>query len=147
MEEGAKFFWKDFPLHVTLAGIFAIDLNSLELFEKLSDLLQSQEPISSTAEAEANWGNNGEILVMKLQKNDAITSLHDKIIDFLLKEGATFNEPQYEGDGYIPHATAQKHKCLNTGDLVQIIAVTIVDLFPDSNGYQRKILKTIDLSK
>lgn len=147
VEENAEFYSDDFPLHVTLAGVFAIGLNSSELYKELSDLLQDQKPVATIAEAEANWGKNGEIIVMQLQKNSAIVSLHDKIIDALLKSGAVFNEPEYEGENYTPHSTAQKHKRLNRGDIVNIDQVTIIDMFPHSDGNQRRILKTVNFSE
>lgn len=118
-------------------------MNSSELYNTLTNLLISQETVKTIAEGEANWGKNGEIHITTLQINDATTLLHDKIINSLLKAGAVFNEPHFEGKNYIPHSTAQKRKSLQIGAIININQVTIVDMFPHSDGNQRRILKTV----
>ncbi len=136
IEEGIEFFWKDWPLHVTLAGVFAVDWAATGLFEKLSMVLASQKPVVVEAEEESYWGANNEYHMMQLQKTPEIMALHNKIIEILKKSGAVFNEPQYVGDGFVPHSTLQKHARLHVGDVVRINGVTLVDMFPHGDGYQ-----------
>ncbi len=145
--EGTEFFWKDFPLHVTLAGIFTISWDSTKLFHQLSALLVNDEPAVTKAEEEVYWGTDHEYHVMKLQKTPEMMALHNKIVNELSKAGAVFDEPQYAGEGYIPHSTHTKHARLRKNDVVKINKVTIVDMFPHGDGYQRKILKTIKLAE
>lgn len=71
--------------------------------------------------------------------------LYNQIHQFLLRSGAVFNQPEFEGEGYIPHSTIQQHARLNAGDSVRISSLTILDMFPNNDGYQRKIGPTFQL--
>ena len=55
------------------------------------------------------------------------------------------NDPQFSRNGFLPHATVQKHARLNKGDKVRFTALSIVDMFPDEDPYMRKVLKTIKI--
>jgi len=140
---GIEFFWKDPPLHVTLAGVFAADWERTKLFEKLSALLVNQQPVRVEAEYETYWGAHKEYHVMTLQKTPEMMTLHNDIHDVLKNSRAVFNEPHFEGDEFIPHSTIQRHARLHKGDAVKIDGLTVVDMFPHGDGYQRKILRTI----
>lgn len=143
VEEGAEFFYKDFPLHITLAGVFATNCDGETLAKQLTDLLVDQKPLEAKTDAEDRFGPNREVVAMKLRKTLELMNLYNDLHSMLLRTGAVFNEPQYEGNGYIPHSTFQKHAFLNVGDSAIIDSVSIIDLFPNSDGYQRKIFKTI----
>jgi 2'-5' RNA ligase len=143
VEEGIEFLPSHFPLHVTIAGVFAVDFNGNTLSEKLSELLAGQTAVETVADGEQLFGPNKDVAVIKLQKTPDLMALYDKIHNELIGLGAVFNEPQYEEGGYIPHSTRQEHKELHTGEIVLINSISIVDLFPNNNGYLRKIFKTI----
>lgn len=142
-EEGLEFFWKDYPLHITLASVFAVDWESTNLFDKLTKLLAEQKPVTVKAVKEDYWGKNKEYHMVELEKTPEIMELHHKILKALLEAGAVFNEPQYAGDGFVPHSTIQKHARLHVGDQVSISDLTILDMFPGKDGYKRKLLRTI----
>jgi 2'-5' RNA ligase len=144
VQEGAEFFWRDWPQHVTLADVFAAEWSGAVLAEKLSTLLTDQQPMTLNAEAEARWGENGEAHVMLLQKTPEIISLHSKIYDGLTNAGAVFNEPQYQGEGFVPHSTVQTHASLNPGSEIKIESISVIDMLPNNDGHQRKVLKTIE---
>jgi 2'-5' RNA ligase len=144
-DEGTKFSMKNFPRHVTLAGVFAVDTDSSGIYSGLVALLDGQKPFVVEAKQQLHWGTDGELLVMKLKSSPKIIELHNKIDKKLADMAAVFNEPEYQGSGWIPHSTAQKTTKLSVGDKVNIDSVTIVDMFPDSDGYQRKILQTVYL--
>ena len=65
----------------------------------------------------------------------------------LEKGDLKLNDPQFAGTGFVPHSTVQKHARLHEGDQVIFDALTIIDLFPDDNPYQRKVLKTIRIGQ
>jgi len=145
MEEGAEFLPSEFPLHITLAGVFAINNTGTVLSEKLLELLAHQTAFQAFTDTDEYFGPNKDIYVMKLQKTPELMSLYHKIHDTLNQLGATFNEPQYEVDGYIPHSTVQKNVRLSTNQVISVNTVAIVDLFPNGDGHKRKIFKIITL--
>lgn len=146
VKDGVEFSPSDFPLHITLAGVFAIDINGAALSEKILALLTHQAPFEVMADTEDFFGPNKEIAVMKLQKTPELMDLYNTIHNELIALNAIFNTPQYEEAGYIPHSTKQKHAMVTKGESVLIDSVSIIDLFPNSDGHRRKIFKTIQFT-
>jgi 2'-5' RNA ligase len=145
--EGTEFFWKNWPLHVTLADVFAVDWENTNLLEKLTMLLASRKPIQTVAGDDTYFGPTQDpVRVTILSKTAELQSLHNDIISLLKGAHAVFNTPQYVGEGYLPHCTVQKRARLHKGDAVQIDSLTIVDMFPGGDGYQRKLFKTVKFS-
>jgi len=144
--EGDVFHYTGFPLHITLAGVFAVDLKGADLAQELTNSLRDQQAIHVTSDQKDWFGPNKDVGVMKINMSDDLMSLYTSIYGTLLSLGAVFNEPQYEGDGYGAHATDQKSATLKPQENVVIDSIAIVDLFPDNDGYQRKIFKIITLS-
>jgi 2'-5' RNA ligase len=145
IEEGAEFLPSEFPLHITLAGVFAINTTGNVLSGKLLELLARQTAIQAFTDTGDFFGPNKDVYVMKLRKTPKLMSLYNKIHDKLNQLGATFNEPQYEADGYIPHSTVQRNARLSPNQIVSVNTVAIVDLFPNGDGHKRKIFKIITL--
>jgi hypothetical protein len=48
------------------------------------------------------------------------------------------NDPQFAKEGFLPHSTVQPHGRLNKGDEVTFSALSIIDMFPNEDPYQRK---------
>ncbi|MFA6088203.1 hypothetical protein, partial [Mucilaginibacter sp.] len=71
--------------------------------------------------------------------------LYQLIYEWLDISGAAYNEPKYQGNGYLPHSTFQKTGSLKRGEKRLLLSVSLIDLYPHNNGYQRKISKTINL--
>lgn len=132
----ADFFWKDWPLHVTLADVFAIDWQQPGLQERLATLLSRQPVVESTVTGELHWGPTE---AMELAPTPRLISLHRQLCELLLEYGAVFNQPQYVMDGYTPHSTIQKSGRLQIGQAVRLDQATIIDMFPDGDGYQRRL--------
>lgn len=145
IEESAEFYYTDTPLHVTLAGVFKIDKDCDWLANELSKLLARQKPIEIQAKEKAMFGPSQDVAVMKIAENPVLINLHRAIHEWLESSNAVYNEPGYQGDGYIPHSTFQKRSLLTEGEKILIRSVSLIDLYPNQNGYQRKILKTIEL--
>lgn len=137
--EGYEFYYKEYPLHISLASVFAIDWDINNNLANLKSLISTLSPINTVAIEEAFWGSEGQFHVMLLDNNHEFNQLHKSINQFLLNSGAVFNEPQFEGSGYIPHSTIQKNARLMPGDEVRITTLTLLDMFPNNDGYQRKI--------
>ncbi len=147
VDEGSEFFWKNWPLHVTLVDTFAVDWEKTNLFEKLSALLAKQKPVEVVAGDDEYFGPQKQIQVTTLKMTPELQSLHNDIIALFKSVNAVFNEPQYVGEGFVAHSTVQKHARLHKGDIVKIDELTIVDMFPHGDGEQRKLLRTIKFSE
>lgn len=147
LEDGYEFHMSDNPLHVTLAGVFAIHYKGREIYAGLSELLQDQESFTVTAGDDAYWGENKDLNVVIMEESKEMSALLMKIYKHLLNNGAIFNEPQYEGSGHILHSTVQKSGRLKKGDKVPINKVSLVDMFPNSDGYRRRIIGTVKFTK
>lgn len=146
IKEGDVFYYTDSPLHITLAGVFAVDAKGAELVQKLAISLSEQRAIQVSSDQKDWFGPNKDIGVMKINMTDDLMDLYNTVHGTLQSLGAVFNEPQYEGSGYGAHATDQKSGSLRPQENVLIDSIAIVDMFPDDDGYQRKIFKTIKLS-
>lgn len=141
LDIGTVFEMYEWPLHVTLADVFAAELN-IDFEYKLSELLAKLSPVTTSANKESSLS---ETQVILLDKNDALLSLHTQITNLLVANGAKFNNPEFTLDGFIPHSTIQKADRINVGDKVKIDTITLVDMFPNGNWRQRKVLRNFTL--
>ena len=145
LPEGFEYDWKSWPLHVTVADVFAIDWTIDTLSSKLTEFLSEQPAFAATADHDEFFGPNKDIRVVLINKTPELLALHEGTVQVLEEGNVIFNTPQYNKEGFLPHSTAQKHRQLQQGDIVPFNAVSIVDLFPNNDPYRRKILKTIPL--
>ena len=140
---GTQFFWKNWPLHVTLAGTFAVDWDVDNLLDRLTQSVAEQQSFQTTVTGQTEWGDTS---VMLLDQNQPIMNLHRAVFNTLSTSGAVFNDPQYVGEGYTPHSTIQESVQLQVGDVVTIKNLAIVNMFPDGDGYQRQVWKILPLA-
>lgn len=145
--DGTEFYYTGFPPHVTMAGIFGIDKPGAWLTAELAELANYHQSYDVKADTIAMFGPNQDVAVMQIQQTHELMSLYQQLHDWLLASGAKFIEPHYEGSGYIPHVTIQKAGTIRAGEVKRINSISLVDLFPNGDGYQRRVTKTITLSK
>lgn len=145
VDEGAEFYYTDFPLHVTFAGVFATSMSGRQLADELAGLLAGVQAIEIEADSGGMFGPNSNVAVMKVIKTPGLMNIYSMIHGWLRDMGATFNSPQYEGEGYIPHSTPQKSGSLREGERRLLNSVSIIDLFPNGDGHRRKVHTTIKL--
>lgn len=146
VDEGFEYPWTNWPLHVTIADVFAVPLGSAELINWLGGLLEKQPSATATAAEDAFFGPDKQAHVTLLDMSKELIMLHREAIAALKDAGAVFNDPQYIEDGYRAHAAVQTHSRLHKDDPVTIAEVSLVDMFPGNDGYQRKVLKTFKLA-
>lgn len=139
--EGTEFPASNFPLHITITGVCAVDWDSRTIASNLEVLLKDQLPFSVKAIDEAYFGPNHDIRVTEMEKTPQLLDLHQKVYDMLIAAGAVFNDPDYQGEGFRPHCTYQQQGHLDTGASVTIDNITLIDLFPHEDGTMRKITK------
>jgi len=142
MPDDAEYSWTDWPPHVTIADVFAVELNN-DLIRELSELLAGHEPFTTIADHDEYFGPEKQTHVMVLNKNRELAGLHQAVVDVLKSHGAVFNNPKYMESGFKPHSTIQSRNRMQPGDTVRFDALTIIDMFPSENPYQRKVLKTL----
>lgn len=146
LPDGTEYSRFEWPLHVTLADVFAIDLAGQNIMQKLTLFAARQKPFATTAGDDALFGPNRQTRVTLLQTTLKLQSLHDRLIDLLAENGATFNSLQFTKSGFKPHATVGSHGRLNTGDTVHFSALTLIDMFPDHDPHNRRVLGTFKFS-
>lgn len=137
MDEAETFPMTDWPLHITLVDVFAIDITD-ELMNDLKEYLDTLPYAITHIKSEGTLGMTAVWLVENTPKLQAI---HDTLVDILEKHGAVFNTPEFTRGGFIPHITKQASSGMKIGDKVSVDFVSLVDMFPDQDWQKRKVLK------
>ena len=139
---GDEFTYETWPLHVTMADVFAIDWHGGKVIahikHALADVKAPQIVVGDPAQL-------GTAHVMLLQNTTVLQSLHEDVISVLDKNGAVFNNPEFTGEGFVAHCTIQKDKALKTGDTVSINNLCVIDMFVDADPAKRKIVNVLPL--
>lgn len=139
LQDGSKFHMTEWPLHTTLADVFAIDRHKTDIDTKLSALASKANVVSVVAIDENVLGTTPVVL---LEKTAPLQQLHESIVSLLEKNGTMFNNPEFTRDGFLPHSTIQSSGRLQIGDEVSIDSMSLIDLFPNDDWQQRKVLAT-----
>lgn len=139
---GTEFDMYHSPLHTTIADVFAIEREQTSIDKKLAALLASNKPAESYATNESILGTTHVTL---LQKTEPLLRLHNDVVDLLENNGAVFNTPEFTRSGFLPHVTIQQNERISPEEKVIIDSVSLIDMFPDGNWQQRKVLATFFL--
>lgn len=147
IEEPQIFNMDSWPLHITLADVFAVDLSE-SLVTQLRDLLASGENMVVEAGTEDLLGDDDHAVKVRLVQNTPeLQSLHDRIIDFLEANEAVFNSPQFTRNGFLPHVTIQGERKPTQGQQLDIKQLSLIDMFVDGDWRRRKILANFKLGQ
>jgi len=144
VDVGDQFHMSEWPLHITLADVFAIDHSSSDIDRKLNELLENTLPVKTAAAKDVVLGQTPVVLI---EKNQHLMSLHAKIVNLLEANGAVFNTPEFTHEGFLPHSTIQSGQRLIENDTVNIDSISLVDMFPNSDWRLRKVLATFKLKQ
>lgn len=136
---GTEFHMTDWPLHTTLADVFAIDRHATDIDKKLAALATRTHAVQVAATDSSTLGTAPVAL---LEKSVSLLQLHDSIVSLLEENEATFNSPEFIKDGFLPHSTIQKSGRLQVGEVVTINSISLIDMFPNDDWQQRKVLAT-----
>lgn len=146
-KEGFEYASNSWPLHVTIADTFAVEWNENDLSTKLAELISKKTPVTGVADHDEFFGANQGVQVTLLDMSKELVQLHYDVIALLKSCGAVFNDPQYVEEGFRAHATVQPHARLTLGETIIMTKIAVVDMFPNGDPYQRKILKIINFPK
>ena len=144
--DGSEYAATGWPLHVTIADTFAIDLVGTDLLSRLTELLSHQPIVETTAADDEYFGTKGQTQVTMLDMSPDLIKLHLDVFNLLISCGAVFNDPQYQAAGYRAHVTVQPHVRLNQGGVVVLNNLCLIDMFPGGNPQRRQLVKTIRFS-
>jgi hypothetical protein len=141
-----EYTMNDWPLHITLADVFSIDLND-EVIKKIVSFASAEKVLQALATQDSELGSKeSPTSVTLIEKSPELQSLHDKLIELLGGYGAVFNSPQFTHKGYLPHCTIQRHSRINASDDLIIDDLSIIDMFVKSDWKRRKVISTVKLS-
>lgn len=143
--EGYQFSCDNWPLHSTVVDTFDIDWDVQIIVKELSNTLVNHAAANSVAIDETFLGPRKQTKVVLLKKTKRLLHLHNDVVNLLEQGNISLNDPQFAREGFLPHSTIQKHNRLNIGEKVDFKALSIIDMFPNSDPYQRKVLKTIQI--
>jgi hypothetical protein len=141
-DAGVSFSMLDWPLHITLADVFAVDCEGTGIVARLAKLLAEQSSVMTRATDDVVLGETNVVLV---ERNNHLTALHYRVVDLLEANSAQFNTPAFIREGFLPHCTIQKAGRLHNGQEALINTIALVDMFPDQNWQQRKVLNVFRL--
>ena len=140
---GYEYSAEDWPLHVTLADVFAIDGDPKDLINGLTKRLSSRQQVESKIVGEEWFGQDKGVHVSLLDRTEELQELHETLLKVLSNYDVKFNNPEYINEGFRPHSTIQKNERFEINDIVTLDSVTLIDMFPNEDPYRRKILSTI----
>ncbi len=145
VEEGYEFSSSNWPLHTTIVDTFAIDWSVPKLSKKLEEMALTTKSIKTRVTKDEYFGPERTVHVVLLDKVSELASLHYRILDSLKGGGVTLNDAHFSEKGFAPHITVQEHTKLMLNDIITIHNIALIDMFPDENPYQRKILRAVKL--
>ena len=146
VKEGFEYVPNEAPLHVTIVDVFATPLTAEQLLNQLVNLIKLYEPVMTIAQQDAQFGPDKQTLVTLLEMKPELIALHKGLVTSLRATGAVYNDPHYIEDGFVAHVTAIGGSKILAGDKVAIGELSLIDMFPDQNGYLRKVIKTIKIT-
>lgn len=147
IDVGYEYSSSNWPLHSTIVDTFGIDWSVDEMVAQLTKLLSKHSVANSQAEDDTYFGENRQTRVALLQRMNSLVQLHLDVLAVLKDGGLLLNDPQFAHDGFLPHATIQKHARLNKGDAVRFTSLSIIDMFPGADSAKRKVLETIPIGR
>jgi 2'-5' RNA ligase len=148
LPDGYEFSMQDWPLHVTLADVFAIQGRPEDLMTRLTERLNNHPVIQARVMGDDWFGKDKSTHVMRIEKTNELQTLHKAVVDILRTLNATFNSPQYIGSGFKPHSTIRgDDQQLQKDTVLSFDSITLIDMFPNENPTQRKILGTVFFAK
>lgn len=139
---GDEFDMSEWPLHITLADVFAIERSSSGIDIKIGQLA---DKICAFVVTAAQPDKLGETSVILIEKNANLLKLHDDVMNLLESNGAVFNTPEFARNGFLPHCTIQKSGYLHQGETARTTNLTLVDMFPNKDWKRRKVIGVFDL--
>lgn len=142
IDTGAQFTMESWPLHVSICDVFALNWTP-ELKEELQSMIASTPLINTKVIGEEWFGSEQDVHVALVEKTSDLDTLHRKFVQMMNEHAGAANSPQYTLDGYRPHISL--HQEIDQTQPILLSNVSLIDMFPDNDPYERKVLETIKL--
>jgi 2'-5' RNA ligase len=146
MVNNTEFHMTNWPLHFTLADVFAADFDNTDLLKKIGELVAQTNVFQIKPIEDTKLGSSeNPVAVTLIEKSDELVSFHYQLVDLLEANGVVFNTPEFTKEGFLPHSTIQDKVRLNIGEQITIKTVSLIDMFPGGDWQQRKVTATFNL--
>lgn len=145
LEDDTEFDSSEWPLHSTIAGVFAIDWTS-DRRAAFRQLLSDTPKTNASTLHDDYFGPDRDVHVMLVERTNELMKMHLRVINFIQQEGGRFNEPSYLNDAFRPHITIT-HEALTPQQKIHFHALTLIDMFPQRNHQRRRVMETIMLKE
>ncbi|HEU0266580.1 MAG TPA: 2'-5' RNA ligase family protein [Candidatus Saccharimonadaceae bacterium] len=144
MQLGDEFDASNWPLHVTIAGVFALAWTD-DSHEKFADIVTYHKVFNTVTADIAYFGPQKTIKVRRLTMTPELYALHDAVVTFVEECGGSFNEPHYLRKDFVPHATMRGTEP-PANQTVSFHQLALIDMFPDGDHTRRKIIRLLPLA-
>lgn len=140
---GYEFTRTDWPLHCTLAGVFAWDWNE-QTRDELQALIATRTPFRSVVTEPEWFGEAKDVAVMLVRPTPELSTLHETIADFITQHDGIFNQPAYLYDQFRPHVTRIGENPVS-GTEVNFHKLSLIDMFPGGDHTRRRVIAEFPL--
>jgi hypothetical protein len=141
----ANFSAVDWPLHVTMLDTFKTSWAVEELSRAIRETVSNIASFNIKPVKQAMLGPNKDVPVKLLKQDESILNLHSRLLALSEEGSFVFNTPDFVGDGFLPHVTDQRDGQVEVGEIYPVTTVSLVDMFPNGDGHQRRLIKTIKI--
>ena len=134
------------PLHLTVAPTFVIDVDLARVIAAVAAALRPEPALTLTAGPDAGFGRSMNLPVSLIEPNPQLQAVHLALVDTLEQLGATFDDPDFTRDGYGPHVTMTRLDRVRPGDRLDLRQAAIVDMQPVGDDRNRYVVWTHSLA-
>jgi hypothetical protein len=141
---GVDKMYNPLPSHLTLMSRFWSSLSPEELSGIGEPLFQRTRPIELSFGEPATLGPK-QVAVHLVENTRELKDLHLQLHSLLDAVGATYNAPQYVGDGHKPHVSKRKGDQFTVGHKQMANAVYLIEVEVKGDDHLRFIRAKFDL--
>ncbi|MHC6178183.1 2'-5' RNA ligase family protein [Glutamicibacter endophyticus] len=145
--EGGMFPREDWPLHITLLR-FDLPSTAEDGSDPVRRLVEDATPAVCRALGaqlrvgpEAWFGRHESILVNLVEPDPRLQELHETIAGQVLALHGRIASQRHTLEAYRPHITHHDGRRRHAGQLLELDRVALVDMAPEGDHSQRRILK------
>ncbi len=132
-------------MHLTLVHRFWINLTPEELADKARHILAKYSNVSFVHGEVVELGSN-RTRVYDLEQTEKLKALHMELFELLNSLNTEYTEPEWVGEGYVPHASDRENSPLSKGTTFSSKAVYIIEVKVPGHDHKRLVRQKIDLA-
>lgn len=144
-DDGFEFVASNTPLHLTHVDVLEIDMKPGVFIPALSGHLSKEPEFIINLTEDTFLGPDKDIPVTLVELTQELKAFHNRLLKFLLSNGATFENPQFLDEQYTPHISIYGSRRVELGTLIPINSVSIGSKRTDTVDPPFRIIATLDL--